>query len=245
MSVILIGNGSDLAFPYHDHYKKQLKGVKIVPVDSVVGDNHYLSKPEVGMVFIKHPYLDLYLPNNEELELNIYRQSIQEVFNLAQDLGALKCDYTLTIEQRKFLGIKAKGKVSNPKGEGEMSVEGSVDKNFWQQLNMSYENARVDGSTIITAEEFEKAKRRLQESEYLRRDPIARNMLEMRDPNSINQRKKMHLTYSLIEDINEDLAVAAKLKAAGGVLNIKGSYTQKQKITRKVSATYTISFIPE
>lgn len=244
-NVVYVGHGSDLAFPYHNNYGKYFRHVKIVPIESIANDPCYLANPEVGMVYIKHPYLPIYLPNNDELELNIYRQSIQEVFNLAEDLGAVRCDYTLSIEQRSIFGFHTKGKVSTPKGDGEMEVSEKLDKYFWQQLGMKYENERIDGSKIITQDEYLKAVKRLNESDYLKRDPIAKDLLERRTPEYLNQRRKMTVTYSLISDINEDLAAAAKLKAASGILKINGSYTQNRRITRKVSATYTIVFWEE
>jgi len=242
-NVILIGQNKDLALPYNDEYGKVLNNATLKAINDVIDDERFLVKPEVGMVFIKHPFLDIYIPNDENLELEIYRNSIQEVFNLAQDLGAISCVYDLTIEKRSFLGLKMKYSVKSPHGEGDAECKNQVDKHFWQQLNMRYKNYRVDGSTILSVDEYEKAKHRLENSEYLRRDPQAKDMLERRNPASQTQRKEMHLTYALSKDMNEDLAIAAKLKGAGGALKIKGSYTQSKKITRKVVASYTIKFL--
>lgn len=242
-NVILIGQNKDLALPYNEEYGKVLNKASLKSINDVIDDERFLVKPEVGMVFIKHPFLDVFIPNDENLELEIYRHSIQEVFNLAQDLGAISCTYDLTIEQKSFLGFKMKGSVKSPQGDADAQCEGHVDNNFWQQLNMRYKNYRVDGSTILSMEEYEKAKNRLENSEYLKRDPQAKDMLERRNPASRTQREEMHLTYALSKDMNEDLAIAAKLKGAGGALKIKGSYTKNKKITKRVVATYTIKFV--
>ena len=241
-NIILIGNESDMGFRYHKDYQDKFKGVTVKTPESVADDIRFRARPEIGMIFIKHPYLDLYLPNNESLEMDIYRQSIQAVFNLAQKLGAIRCEYVLNIEERRFLGMKAKGTVSCPKGDGEVTVDGHTDKHFWQGLEMVYKNLRVDNSDIISESEYDDAKKLFESCEYLRRSPQALNMLEMRNPSSKTQRAYESLSYSLNENINEELAIAANLKTMGSVIRVKGEYSQKKQINRKVSAKYRIWF---
>lgn len=241
-NIILIGNDSDMGFPYHKDYQSKFKGVTIKTPASVENDIRFRTRPEIGMIFIKHPYLDLYIPNNESLEMDIYRQSIQAVFNLAQKLGAIRCEYVLNIEERHFMGIKAKGTVSCPKGDGDVKVEGNTDKQFWQGLEMVYRNQRIDDSEIISEMEYDAAKKYFESCEYLHRSPQALNMLEMRAPSSKTQRAYESLSYSLIENINEELAIAANLRSAANIVSVKGEYSQKKQINRKVSAKYKIWF---
>lgn len=241
-NVVLIGMVKDIYLSYQPKLKEKLKEVTIYPYEKAINDTRFTTTPAVGQIFIKVPDIDKYVLNDDSLELNIQRAHINVFFEFCRMLGAVKCEYTLSINKHSHSFLSNIFNAKTPKGIGNVSVEREEEKELRQQLNVKYNNFRVDDSYVLTSDEWERANKFLNNSDYLKRDDSCVSLLNARNPSERTQVGSMEVTLTISQDINTDTKVAAELSTIGDVVKVNNNTAVKRKFNKTVSAHFMVVF---
>ena len=241
-NVVLIGNTKDIDLEYIPDYAKKLGEVEIVPYDKVQKDKRYNKKPAIGQVFIRVPDIDRYILNDEDLEINIQREHVNVFFDFCRELGAIKCDYKLNIDETSHSWWSNVFKVRTPKGKGSISVESEEEQKLRKQLNIKYENFRVDNSTVIAESEWNKASEFFKRSDFLSRNTDCESLLRARHPSARTQTRKYEVSLKISQDVSAETKIAANLSSLGEVVEVNNNFTIKRKSSKSVTAHFSVFF---
>lgn len=244
--IILIGNEENEGLKDLDEYKNVMRDIRIYSTnkskDLVHSEIIKFGMPEEGMIFIKHPFLPLYLPNDSQLEFNICRCSISHFSDFISKIGATKWQITLVIEELSILKRIFSGKVKTMQGKGGLHVENETESELRQMLSLEESNYSQSGRSILTLDEYKKACDFYNDSYYLKSYPEFKRMLDNRDPNNDMQKKEFHLRLQISARMNEILKVAAGLSTLHG-MEINTNYTSNKDFKRTIFMDSFISFV--
>ncbi|MBD3592311.1 hypothetical protein [Bacteroides sp. GM023] len=244
--IILIGNEENEGLKYLSENRSKMKDIYIYSIDKarqlVLSGMFKCGMPEEGMIFIKHPFLPVYLPNDSQLELNICRCSINHYLDFISRLGAIKWKFTVIIEEHSFLKRIFSGKLKTIQGNGSLHVESTTENKFKQELNLEEFNYSQSDRSILTLEEYEEACNFYDKSYYLKSCPECQRILDFRAPNRDKQKGEFHLKLQISTRMNEVLKIAADLDTLHGV-DINTNYTSNNDLRRTIFMDSSVSFL--
>ena len=257
-NVVLIGDSGDMKLP-ESHPKEYGKVSLVYDKAAVAVPNKYIGAvPERGVIFVKHPYMDCYVAHNDELAYNICAAMIGDLSIFAQELGAKRISFSITISSKRFFSNKTEISVSNGiNRNGNKKDEKNKDENNQGSAKEEYKKERkafaklseerVFDRTdpILSEEEYRIAQKHFNDSALFKYcDPLrtAESMLMGRDPCAKTKCKKKTIRIEKNMNLNDELAVAASFKKAS-ILKAKGSYTQNRKFSKHIKIQMDVSFV--
>ena len=201
------------------------------------------AKPEPGVVFVKHPYADVYVANNDLLDVNLAGVMMSEISSFAKHLGALTVHSSIEITEKSWLGREIKMSASDGKTEGKVS---SKREQAYEKLAKLTAISTLDNQPgKLSKEEYKEAIRIYDNSSFLRYCDISgtcKHMLDFRDPDKRLTEKVDTLEFVAPINLTDDLKIAGSLKKAP-ILKANASFSQKKKYSKVFSIRFYANFV--
>ena len=240
--IILIGQGQDLKLS--ESHPKEYGDVRIITKErALLESNKYFGAvPEVGGVFIKHPYADCYIANNDLLDINIVGVMIREITTLAKKLGALSVWSSIKIAEKKWLLRTTSLEVE--KGTIKTGVSSKREKTAEKIAQLTRESTLANQPLKLTEDEYKDARLFYEQSKFLMHCDVGgtcRDMVDFRNPASRLQEGKetMHFTASV--NLTDELQIAGSLEKAP-ILKAKAGFSQKKKYSKSFEIIFHANF---
>ena len=240
-NVVIIGDSGDMKL--QESHPKEYNKIDIVRYETAINDGHFVgARPQRGVVFIKHPYLDCYVANNDELDYNICSTMIGDLASFAQDLGARHIWFSLTISSKKLFSNKVELQAESGENQGKAKSNYEKEaKNFAELTEDKFFTRETD---YLSQEDFDKAKRHFENSDLFRFcDPsgTAKSMLNGRDPESNTKIESNKIVIDKKINLNEELSIALSYKKAS-ILKASGAYSQNKKFSKHIKIVMYVDF---
>lgn len=232
-NVIIIGDSGDMKL--QESHPREYNKVEIIRLEEAQNDKRYIgAEPQRGAVFVKHPFMNCFVANNEDLDYNICSAMVGDIRLFAQELGARFICFSITIKSKKLFSNKIEIKVSAGKNEGKANSKFEKEIDAFASLSAGSNFDRdVD---YLSEEEFEIAKQHFEQSNLFKHcDPLktAESMLKGRDPNAKTKIRDTNLVIDKTINLNEELSIAFSYKKAA-ILKANGAYTQNKKFSKHI-----------
>lgn len=239
--VVIIGDSGDMKLP--ESHSKEYNKINIVHYETAINDGHFIGAwPQRGVVFIKHPYLDCFVANNEELDLNICSAMIGDLALFAQELGARYIHFLLTVSSKRILSNKVEVKAEGGQNQG--NVNGKYEKEAKAYAKLTEDRNFIRETDVLSEEEYEIAKSHFENS-YLFRfcDPLktAKSMLMGRNPQAGTKSTSDSIVIDKKINLNEVLSIALSYKKAS-ILKASGAYSQNKKFSKHIHIEMFVDF---
>lgn len=239
--VVIIGDSGDMKLP--ESHQKEYNKIEIVHYETARQDGRYIgARPERGVVFIKHPYLDCFVANNDDLDLYICSAMIGDLALFAQELGARHVDFSLVISSKRLFTNKVE--VQAKKGQSQGKAKSNYEKEAKAYAKLTEDRYFIRDADILSKEEFDKAKRHFENSGLFRVcDPLgtAKSMLMGRDPESNTRIESNKIVIVKKINLNEVLSIALSYKKAS-ILKASGAYSQNKKFSKHIRIEMYVDF---
>lgn len=239
--VIIIGDNGDMMLP--ESHPKEYRKIVIINANAAKPADRFIgASPQRGDVFIKHPYLDCFVANNEDLSWNICSAIVGDLSIFAQELGARLICFSISISSKRLFSNRVEVAVKAGKSDGKANVK--YKKESEQFAKLSEKRAFERDEDTLTKEEFDKAQLHYQNSTLFRYcDPLrtAESMLNGRNPESGTRSMKYSVVIDKTINLNEELAVAVTYKKLK-ILKANGAYTQNKKFYKHIHIEMFVNF---
>lgn len=240
--LVIIGRNCDLKLP--ESHGREYGNVSIVDVSMARAELEKYKgvEPEIGVVYIKHPFADVYIANNDLLDVNLASVMVSEISSFAKKLGALTTYSSIEITEKNWLGREIKLSASN----GSTASEGSSKrKRIEEKLAKLTAISTLDNHPgKLSAKEYEEAKRIYESSHFLRfcdMGGTCKNMLDFRNPDNRLNEGVTFLHFSASIYLSDTLKVAGALKKAS-ILKASASFAQNKKYFKKFEIVFYTNF---
>ena len=240
--IILIGQLQDLKLS--ESHPKEYGDVKIIRKENAVLErNKFIgAAPEVGCVFIKHPYADCYIANNDLLDINIVGVMIREITTLAKKLGALSVWSYIKVAEKKWLLRTTSLEVE--KGTVKSRVSSRREKTAEKIAELTVESTLANEHFILTEDEYKDARNFYENSQFLIHCDVGgtcSNMVEFRNPASRLLEGKDTMRFSASVNLTDDLQIAGELQNAS-ILKAKAGFSQNKKYSKSFEIIFHANF---
>ena len=241
-NVIIIGDSGDMKLP--ESHRKEYGRIRIVRLEDAQNDERYIgATPQRGVVFIKHPYMDCYVANNEDLDYNICSAMVGDLSIFAQELGARHIEFSITISSKKLFTNRTELKVTGGSNEG--AASGKYKKELTAFAKLSEKRNFIREDDALSEEEYNKAKKHFDNSELFKHcDPskTAKSLLMGRNPQAKTKSSDDKLIIDKTINLNDDLSIAISYKKAS-ILKANSTYTQNRKFKKHIHIEMLVDFM--
>ena len=240
-NVVIIGDSGDMKLP--ESHQKEYNKIDIVHYETAIQNGNFIgARPERGVVFIKHPYLNCFVANNDELDFYVCSAMIGDLALFAQELGARHIWFSLTISSKRIFTNKVDVQAKSGKNQGK--AKSNYEKEAKAYAKLTEDRYFIRETDILSKEEFDKAKRHFENSDLFRFcDPsgTAKSMLMGRDPESNTKIESNKIVIVKKINLNEDLSIALSYKNAS-ILKASGAYSQNKKFSKHIRIEMYVDF---
>lgn len=229
--VIIIGDSGDMKLA--ESHKKEYGKITIVHEDNAKEDRRFIGAiPQRGVVFVKHPYMDCYVANNNDLDYNICAAMVGELKIFAQKLGVKYIWFTITVKSKRLFSNKVELTVSQGETKGKASSKYEKQVSLFAKLSEGQNFQR--NNDLLSEEEFKDAKLFFEKSDLFKYcDPsrTAESMLMGRNPETETKSMSFVQVIDKTINLNEDLSIALSYKKAS-MLKASGAYAQNRSFSK-------------
>lgn len=199
------------------------------------------SEPLIGQTYLRCPYDDDIYFKVEDYEVGAWSRKISHIANIARQLGAINASFVLRTARKRERERTASLNIGSLYG----SLTGNYTKEERDMLEAELKHLPSfdPNAHMPTSSEYAKAEEWAR-VHHLYNDTSVRPLLDMRNPNDgiDNKLSRWEVLFSLSNETNSDLKLAAQLANPDLKLNIDASFEEAVRYEKTIKASIVFEF---